>query len=87
MTICERPASPTVTPQASRAKGSSAKGSSAKGSSAKAIPAGVIRVAESAVLDVTDVERYREAGADAILVGEALVKGDPIQTLSSFLSV
>lgn len=51
------------------------------------IPAGVIRVAESAVLDVADVQRYREAGADAVLVGEALVTGDPIATLGSFLSV
>ncbi|GAA2839318.1 indole-3-glycerol phosphate synthase [Leucobacter komagatae] len=51
------------------------------------IPAGVIRVAESAVLGVDDVVRYREAGADAILVGEALVKSDPIATLASFLSV
>ncbi|MFV0434527.1 MAG: indole-3-glycerol phosphate synthase TrpC [Leucobacter sp.] len=51
------------------------------------IPAGVIRVAESAVLDVSDVERYREAGADAVLVGEALVTGDPIATLASYLSV
>ncbi len=51
------------------------------------IPAGVIRVAESAVLDVSDVVRYREAGADAVLVGEALVTGDPVATLQSFLSV
>lgn len=52
------------------------------------IPAGVIRVAESAVLSVADVERYREAGADAVLVGEALVTGgDPISTLKSYLSV
>lgn len=51
------------------------------------IPAGVIRVAESAVLDVSDVIRYREAGADAILVGEALVTSDPIATLQSYLSV
>ncbi|MHA3724281.1 indole-3-glycerol phosphate synthase TrpC [Leucobacter sp. HY1910] len=52
------------------------------------IPAGVIRVAESAVLNVTDVERYREAGADVVLVGEALVTGgDPISTLKSYLSV
>ncbi|MBK0419172.1 indole-3-glycerol phosphate synthase TrpC [Leucobacter sp. CSA1] len=51
------------------------------------IPAGVIRVAESAVLDVSDVERYRAAGADAVLVGEALVTNDPIATLSSYLSV
>lgn len=51
------------------------------------IPAGVIRVAESAVLDVSDVQRYREAGADVVLVGEALVVGDPIAQLQSFLSV
>lgn len=52
------------------------------------IPAGVIRVAESAVLDVSDVERYREAGADVVLVGEALVTGgDPVANLQSFLSV
>lgn len=51
------------------------------------IPAGAIRVAESAVLGVEDVERYREAGADVVLVGEALVTNDPIATLASFLSV
>ena len=51
------------------------------------IPAGVIRVAESAVLDVSDVEHYRAAGADAVLVGEALVTNDPIATLKSYLSV
>jgi indole-3-glycerol phosphate synthase len=51
------------------------------------IPAGVIRVAESAVLDISDVVRYREAGADAVLVGEALVTGDPVATLQSYLSV
>lgn len=51
------------------------------------IPAGVIRVAESAVLDVSDVARYREAGADAVLVGEALVTNDPIATLQSYLGV
>ncbi|QIK64491.1 indole-3-glycerol phosphate synthase TrpC [Leucobacter viscericola] len=51
------------------------------------IPAGVIRVAESAVLDVADVQHYREAGADVVLVGEALVTNDPIATLSSYLSV
>lgn len=51
------------------------------------IPAGVIRVAESAVLNVADVEHYREAGADAVLVGEALVTNDPIATLQSYVSV
>lgn len=51
------------------------------------IPAGVIRVAESAVLGVEDVVHYREAGADAVLVGEALVTSDPIATLASFINV
>lgn len=52
------------------------------------IPQGVIRVAESAVLSVDDVVRYREAGADAVLVGEALVTdGDPAATLASFVAV
>lgn len=51
------------------------------------IPAGVIRVAESAVLSVDDVVHYREAGADAVLVGEALVSGDPVATLASYTAV
>jgi indole-3-glycerol phosphate synthase len=52
------------------------------------IPSGVIRVAESAVLKKKDVAHYREAGADVVLVGEALVTdGDPIRTLERFLSV
>lgn len=51
------------------------------------IPAGVIRVAESAVLNVSDIVHYREAGADVALVGEALVTNDPIATLAGFLSV
>lgn len=49
------------------------------------IPAGVIRVAESAVLTAEDVAHYRSAGADVVLVGEALVTGDPITTLRQFL--
>ena len=51
------------------------------------IPAGVIRVAESAVLSVADVEHYREAGADVVLVGEALVTNDPIATLQTYVNV
>lgn len=51
------------------------------------IPAGVIRVAESAVLDISDVQRYRDAGADVVLVGEALVTNDPIATLQSYVNV
>ncbi|MFB2556049.1 indole-3-glycerol phosphate synthase TrpC [Herbiconiux liangxiaofengii] len=52
------------------------------------IPAGTVKVAESAVLGVADVAHYREAGADVVLVGEALVTGhDPVATLKEFLSV
>lgn len=50
-------------------------------------PAGAIRVAESAVLSAADVAHYRAAGADAVLVGEALVTGDPMANLSAFLAV
>ncbi|MFM6974637.1 MAG: indole-3-glycerol phosphate synthase TrpC [Agromyces sp.] len=49
------------------------------------MPEGVIRVAESAVLSPDDVRHYRDAGADAVLIGEALVTGDPVRTLESFL--
>jgi indole-3-glycerol phosphate synthase len=57
------------------------------GSLADRIPSGVIRVAESAVTDPADVARYRAAGADVVLVGEALVTGgDPVVTLASFLN-
>ncbi|HSP75930.1 MAG TPA: indole-3-glycerol phosphate synthase TrpC [Cryobacterium sp.] len=51
------------------------------------IPAGVVRVAESAVKTASDVAHYRAAGADIVLVGEALVTSDPIRTLSEFLAV
>lgn len=51
------------------------------------IPAGVIKVAESAVRTVEDVRHYREAGADVVLVGEALVTNDPATTLREFLTV
>ncbi|HWT34483.1 MAG TPA: indole-3-glycerol phosphate synthase TrpC [Microbacterium sp.] len=49
------------------------------------IPADAVKVAESAVLAPADVAHYRAAGADAVLVGEALVTGDPVATLRSFL--
>ena len=55
---------------------------------AASIPDGVIRVAESAVKTVDDVAHYRAAGADVVLVGEALVThGDPESTLHDFLQV
>ncbi|MCU1534737.1 MAG: indole-3-glycerol phosphate synthase TrpC [Glaciihabitans sp.] len=56
------------------------------GSLADSIPTGVIRVAESAVKSPADVAHYRSAGADVVLVGEALVTGgDPVATLGEFL--
>lgn len=48
-------------------------------------PADAVRVAESAVLTPADVAHYRAAGADAVLVGEALVTGDPVARLRAFL--
>jgi len=51
------------------------------------IPSGVVRVAESAVKTAADVAHYRAAGADVVLVGEALVTNDPILTLTEFLAV
>jgi indole-3-glycerol phosphate synthase len=52
---------------------------------ADAIPSGVIRIAESAVREPADVAHYRAAGADVVLVGEALVTGDdPVATIEAF---
>ncbi|RQP09981.1 MAG: indole-3-glycerol phosphate synthase TrpC [Microbacteriaceae bacterium] len=57
------------------------------GTLAPSIPSGVIRIAESAVTSPADVAHYREAGADVVLIGEALVTGDdPVSTLESFLA-
>ncbi len=57
------------------------------GSLADSIPAGVVRIAESAVTSPADVAHYRAAGADVVLIGEALVTGDdPVATLESFLA-
>jgi len=57
------------------------------GSLAHRIPSGVIRVAESAVSTPADVAHYRRSGADAVLVGEALVTGrDPIASIREFLA-
>jgi len=57
------------------------------GALAHEIPSGVIKVAESAVRSAEDVAHYRAAGADVVLVGEALVTSDPARTLQSFLVV
>ena len=55
---------------------------------AGSIPDGTVRIAESAVKTASDVTHYRRAGADVVLVGEALVThGSPRETLTEFLSV
>jgi indole-3-glycerol phosphate synthase len=51
------------------------------------LPDDVVRVAESSVKSVEDVKRYREAGADIVLVGEALVTGDYRKLIPEFVSV
>ena len=54
---------------------------------AKSIPAGKIKVAESGISSVAEVISYRNSGAEAILVGEALVKdGDPAQMIQNFIN-
>lgn len=55
---------------------------------APSIPEGTVRIAESAVSGVADVEHYRRAGADVVLVGEALVTGgDPVAALREFRAI
>ncbi|UWF78668.1 MULTISPECIES: indole-3-glycerol phosphate synthase TrpC [Microbacterium] len=53
---------------------------------AERIPDTAVRIAESAVLSPADVAHYRRAGADVVLIGEALVTGDPVATLQAFLA-
>jgi len=51
------------------------------------IPSGTIKIAESAVRDLSDVIEYASYGADCVLVGEALVTGDAASLLSTFSDV
>ena len=54
----------------------------------RSVPAGPLAIGESAVAGVDDVADYAAAGADAVLVGEALVTaGDPRTTAASFRAV
>ena len=54
---------------------------------ATAIPHGIVKVAESGISSLQDVISYRNSGAEAILVGEALVKdGDPAQMIQNFIN-
>jgi indole-3-glycerol phosphate synthase len=51
---------------------------------AAVIPDGVVRVAESGVRDAADAARLRDAGYDAILVGQSVVTaGDPAEMVRS----
>jgi indole-3-glycerol phosphate synthase len=55
---------------------------------AKRIPAAVVAVAESAIRSVDDARRMAEAGYDAVLVGEALVRAaDPAHLVAAFTAV
>jgi indole-3-glycerol phosphate synthase len=54
---------------------------------AQSLPSDCIAVAESAVRNTEDVSAYARAGADMVLVGEALVTGDAAQLLGEFTSV
>jgi indole-3-glycerol phosphate synthase len=54
---------------------------------AQSLPSDCIAVAESAVRNTDDVSAYANAGADMVLVGEALVTGDAAQLLGEFTSV
>jgi indole-3-glycerol phosphate synthase len=51
------------------------------------IPEGLVRIAESGVRGPGDVAAYAKAGADAVLVGEALVtRGDPRTAVAGLLA-
>jgi indole-3-glycerol phosphate synthase len=50
------------------------------------IPSSSIRVAESGVRDAADAQRLRNAGYDAVLVGESIVtSGDPVESVRKLL--
>ena len=51
------------------------------------LPKDCVKVAESAVRGISDVEAYAAAGADCVLVGEALVTGDASSLLGSFTQI
>ena len=45
------------------------------------IPEGIVKVSESGIFDVEDAARAGDCGADAILVGEAMMKTDNPEAL------
>jgi indole-3-glycerol phosphate synthase len=51
------------------------------------VPAGILKIAESGIRDSHDVVEYARMGADAVLVGEALVKDrDPRQAVAEMVA-
>ena len=54
----------------------------------KLLPDGVVKVAESGIAGAADAARYADEGADAVLVGEALVKdGDPRAAVAALKAI
>ncbi|MQA05703.1 MAG: indole-3-glycerol phosphate synthase TrpC [Streptosporangiales bacterium] len=54
---------------------------------AEILPSYVVKIAESGVRDTRDLLTYAQAGADAVLVGESLVKhGDPKQAVAELVT-
>lgn len=51
------------------------------------LPQECVKVAESAVRSAGDVQEYASAGADCVLVGEALVTGDADSLIRAFSSI
>lgn len=54
---------------------------------ATAIPSDRVKIAESSVKSLADVQDYRSAGADCVLIGEALVTGNATKLLEQFSAV
>lgn len=51
------------------------------------VPEGAVKVAESGILTAADARRMADAGADVVLVGEALVKdGDPVAGVQGLIA-
>ena len=57
------------------------------GKLASLVPSGAIKIAESAVRNLSDVQEYASYGADCVLVGEALVTGNATELVGSFSKV
>ncbi len=47
------------------------------------IPADIVKISESGIFDNEDAQRARDCGADAILVGEALMRSEDVERLVS----